>query len=133
MKDPGKQVPNICPLEQGGIQSKHNARCGRKCQVPHVKTNAPSAIQKQCMVSLSIRGPRLSNALPARVRDIPNCSTDIFKRSLDRYIATILDEPQIHGYTAFRKADTNSLLDMTQAGDIEKSTDTGGHPWSPGE
>ena len=29
-------------------------------------------------------------------------------------IATIFDEPQIPGYTAFRKADTNSLLDMTQ-------------------
>ena len=68
-----KQVSNISPLEQGGIQSKHNARRGRICQVPHVKTNAPSAIQKQRMVSLSICGPRLFNALPARVRDIPNC------------------------------------------------------------
>ena len=38
---PEKQVSNICPLEQGGIQSKHNARRGRICQVPHVKTTAP--------------------------------------------------------------------------------------------
>ena len=84
-----KQVPNICPLEQGGIQSKHNACRGRICQVPHVKTNAPPVIQKQHMPSMSIHGPCLFNALRARVRDIPNCSTDIFKRSLDRYIATI--------------------------------------------
>ena len=58
-----KQVPNICPLEQGGIQYKQNARHDRICQDPHVKTNAPPAIQKQRMASLSIRGLRLFNAL----------------------------------------------------------------------
>ena len=57
-----EQVSNICPLEQGGMQSKHNARRGRICQVPHVKTDAPSAIQKQNMARFSIRGPRLFNA-----------------------------------------------------------------------
>ena len=128
-------MPNIYPLEQGGMQSKHNARRGRICQVPHVKTNAPSVIQR--ISSFSIRGPRLFSALPERVIDIPNCSTDIFKRSLDIYIATILGEPQIPGYTALRKADTNNLFDMTQiaaqiltweAGDIEKSTDRSDHP-----
>ena len=54
------------------------------------------------------------------------------------YLLTyILDKPHIPGYTASRKADTNSLLDMAQVaapiltwevGDIEKSTNRGGHP-----
>ena len=39
-----------------------------------------------------------------------------FKHELDRYMATIPDEPQIPGYTAQRQADSNSLLDMNRLG-----------------
>ena len=37
---------------------------------------------------------------------------DIFKRRLDKYLSTIPDEPQVLGYTAQRRADLNSVLDM---------------------
>ncbi|KAK2161512.1 hypothetical protein LSH36_115g05062 [Paralvinella palmiformis] len=49
------------------------------------------------------------------------------------------DEPQIHGYTTQRRAETSSLLDMVQiadalhrqeGGDYESIT-AGGHPWQP--
>ena len=39
---------------------------------------------------------------------------DSFKRRLDRYLNTVPDEPQIPGYTAMRRTESNSLLEMTR-------------------
>ena len=33
---------------------------------------------------------------------------------LDRFLATVPDEPQVRGYTAMRRAESNSLLRMAQ-------------------
>ena len=41
-----------------------------------------------------------------------NCSPDIFKRALDRFLSKVPDEPLIPGYTAMRRADSNSLVNM---------------------
>ena len=41
-----------------------------------------------------------------------DCKVDIFKRRLDKYLSTIPDEPQVLGYTAQRRADSNSILHM---------------------
>ena len=38
-----------------------------------------------------------------------------FKEKLDEFLATIPDEPQCPGYTAARRADSNSLLNMVPA------------------
>ena len=40
------------------------------------------------------------------------CKVDIFKRRQDTYPSTILDEPHVLGYTAQRRSDSNSVLDM---------------------
>ena len=40
------------------------------------------------------------------------CKVDIFKRRQDTYPSTIIDEPHVLGYTAQRRADSNSVLDM---------------------
>ena len=40
------------------------------------------------------------------------CKVDLFKRRLDKYLSTIPDEPQVLGYTAQRRADSNSVLHM---------------------
>ena len=61
---------------------------------------------------LSVKGPRLFNILPVELRNLKNISVKAFKRTLDRYLATVPDEPLIPGYTAMRRADSNSLLDM---------------------
>ena len=42
------------------------------------------------------------------------CKVDTFKRRLDNYLTTIPDEPQVLGYTAQRRADSNSVLDMAK-------------------
>ena len=39
---------------------------------------------------------------------------DTFKRYLDKYLRTVSDEPQILGYTALQRAESNSLFDMAQ-------------------
>ena len=46
-----------------------------------------------------------------------DCKVDIFKRSLDKYISTIPDEPLVLGYTAQRRADSNSILHMGKFAD----------------
>ena len=137
------QVPNTSSLDNGGIEATYHLRRGRMCQVPKPRKNAPTQVQKQRNASLSVRGPRLFNSMPAIIRNIINCSTDTYKRSLDKYLATVPDEPQIPRYTAYRRAETNSLLDMAQFAapqaspweveDYETSSIRGGQPWSPWE
>ena len=57
------------------------------------------------------------------------CSVDSFKLKLDRYLMAVPDEPQIQGYTAIRRAESNSLLDMIKLakkpGDKASPTTTG--------
>ena len=89
----------------------------------------------------TVHAPRLFNALPAHVRNITGCSMDSFKRQLDKYLRTVPDEPQINGYTAIRRADSNNILHMIQSATAQlvstlEGPDSlyvarGGHPWSP--
>ena len=58
--------------------------------------------------------------------DVPVCPMDAkglsiqgtygykFKLHLDRFLATVPDEPQVRGYTAMRRAESNSLLHIAQ-------------------
>ena len=54
---------------------------------------------------------------------------ETFKRALDRFLKTIPDEPQIPGYTACRRADSNSILQMINV----KSKTAGGSLLLSGE
>ena len=77
-------------------------------------THCPKVIQNMREASIPVRGQRLFNTLPKEVRDITGCEVETFKRELDKYLRGVPDEPQIPGYTAQRRADTNSLLHMTR-------------------
>lgn len=137
------QVPNICSPERGGISTKWHIRRGRYCVVPTVSNRVSQAVQSLRYTSFAIHAPRLFNLLPSCVRNITGCSVDSFKRQLDRYLRSVPDEPQIAGYTAMRRADSNSLIHMTQhataqlvstlEGTDHLSVARGGHPWSPRE
>ena len=48
------------------------------------------------------------------VWNISGCTVETFKLHLDRFLATVPDEPQVRGYTAMRRAESNSLLHMAQ-------------------
>ena len=58
--------------------------------------------------------PATFNTLPRDIRNMTGCKVDTFKRRLDNYLSTIPDEPQVLGYTAQRRADSNSVLDMAK-------------------
>ena len=106
------QVPDFTADK---IYSMNNeGRLGRKCSSPSVKNTAASAIKKIRYASLSVKGPQLFNSLPAEIRNLNNCSVETFKRALDRFLSNVPDEPLIPGYTAMRRADSNSLVDMVK-------------------
>ena len=68
------------------------------------------------------------NSLPLDLRNSTGCSVDAFKRKLDRFLRTVPDEPQIPGYTAMRRADSNSLLDMVKVSAVSIPGDRASPP-----
>ena len=67
---------------------------------------------KSARASLVFNGAQLFNVLPKPLRDMSGVSLDSFKRALDQFLNTVPDEPQIPGYTAYRRADSNSIIDI---------------------
>ena len=110
------QVPNIIHSgnSNGAIRASNHSRRGRLCTVPSIRTQSSRHVQQLREASLPVRGQRLFNSLPQSLRSMTGCSTDVFKRALDLYLRDIPDEPQIQGYTSCRRAETNSLLDMSR-------------------
>ena len=109
-------VPNLISSDSNSekVTAKWHKRRGRECIVPRVNRKASQRIQTLIYASLPVRGQQLFNILPARIRNTTGCSVDCFKRKLDGYLNTVPDEPQIPGYTAQRRAETNSLIDMAR-------------------
>ena len=99
-------------LPHNSIQTKTTLRNGRVCVIPLVKNNLPAKLRSMREGSFSVNGPSLFNKLPARIRNLKNISVDKFKETLDEFLHTIPDEPQCPGYTAYRRAESNSLLHM---------------------
>ena len=133
-------TPNFNQPNLGGIREYWNARRGRLCDVPIVKARAPAAFRQMRYSSFGIIGPRLFNILPKELRNISNCTLEMFKRKLDKYLKTVPDEPLVSGYTSFRRADSNSLIHMVQFANaplsslgnpVNSSLAGGGHPWPP--
>ena len=100
-------VPNFSGLSE--ITPRYSDRHGRSC---FQRSLTRSSFQQLRSNSLSVHGLQLFNALPRKVRDLHNCSKEKFKSTLDSYLKLIPDEPQIPGYTATRRASSNSIMDM---------------------
>jgi len=88
------------------------SRDGRKCVTSAPRRNCPAAIQRIRDQSLAVHGARLFNCLPKELRNVRNCGIEDFKSKLDGFLYLIPDEPQILGYTANRRAESNSIIDM---------------------
>ena len=103
-----KVLENLVPNINDGIKFKENPRLGRMCalSIPNPKT------LKIRESSLPFQGARLFNILPKTIRNIKNVPIEKFKTALDAYLKTIPDEPQIQGYTACKRANTNSIIHM---------------------
>ena len=109
------QVPCLTSIDGNPkVKCKWHTRRGRECIIPPVNRNAPRNIQAMKHASLPVRGQQLFNILPREIRNMTECTVDMFKRHLDKYLSTVPDEPQIPGYTAQRRAESNSILDLAK-------------------
>ena len=131
------QVPNVSLSDQQGIQSVWHPRRGRNCKVPLINLRGTKHFQTVRNASFGVRGPRLFNILPAYIRNKTGCTVDTFKYLLDKYLATVPDEPQLRGYTSMRRAESNSLVNMAQfatsqqiqlEGTVSETVQRGDHP-----
>ena len=123
------------------IKSRWHQRRGRYCQVPHVGRSGTTAAQNLRLSSFAVHAPRLFNSPPDYIRNTTDCSLNVFKGLLDTFLASVPGDSLIRGYTAYRRADTNSLLDMVRFAtaqsmlrleEPDKISDAGGgHLWSP--
>ena len=104
-------VPNLTN-QRTQIKSTSSIRFGRKCVIPSVTKSASSRVQSLREESLSVNGAQLFNILPKDLRNMTNVELPVFKKQLDEFLATIPDEPLSPGYTATRRAESNSLLHM---------------------
>ena len=102
-------VPNL--LDRSKILEKTSFRYGRLCCVPKITTvsNRWRSLREG---SFCIDGPKLFNSLPPHIRNLKNIDVLHFKKELDNFLRTVPDEPLSAGYTAYRKAASNSLLHM---------------------
>ena len=103
-------VPNISCEGDSGIKKLHSLRNGRSCTISPLLNSTPTAIQRLREGSLTYHGAKLFNALPKDLRNTTNCSTLAFKHKLDKFLAQIIDQPLVDGYTSGRQAESNSLL-----------------------
>ena len=107
-------VPNLS-VEDSKIKSTTPLRNGRLCNIPVLSNTAPAKIRILREGSLGMNGTKLFNALPKHIRNLTNVSLLGFKKNLDEFLSTIADEPLSSGYTAGRRAESNSLIHMIPA------------------
>ena len=115
------QVPN---LECTPVISHHHQRRGRECRVPVVSNSASPLVRQARYSSIVVRGPRLFNCLPQKIRNLSGCGVEDFKRALDGFLFKIPDEPPVHGYTQYRRCETNSLVDWCVSAQLRQLEDT---------
>ncbi len=113
-----KILEGLVPNVNEEVNSYNHTRHGRKCQIRRIvgQRKICSLIEE----SFCIQGPKLFNLLPKHLRDLSGVSLDIFKKGIDDFLSKIPDEPQLIGYTAMRKADSNSLVDMIKIGSFSR-------------
>ena len=98
-------VPNF------GVKIAYNKRTGRHCTIPIIKPSASCRTRNLRYNSMAVHGPRLFNGLPVSLRNMTECSVDVFKRALDNFLETIPDQPRVPGLTKYCVRGGNSLTD----------------------
>ena len=99
------QVPNFSGTDSK-IKSRWHQRKGCYCQVPHVDRGGTTAAQNLHLSSFAVHAPRLFNSLPDYIRNTTDCSLNVFKGLLDKFLASVPDKPLIRGYTAYAAEQT---------------------------
>ena len=92
-----EKAPNISSSGTQLIESTWHIRHGRLCHIPVIPSRTPGKINAARYSSISIRGPRLFNALPRSIRNMTGCSVDLFKSHLDALLKKLSDEQPYQG------------------------------------
>ena len=80
---------------------------------PQVFTSKASRGATMLHNSFTRRAPRLFNALPRELRNLPeDTSIDAVKKKLDIFLKDVKDEPRIYGYYPTNNAASNRLEDQ---------------------
>ena len=109
-------VPNLPGRSR--VFSKQTLRTGRVCVIPTTPTSTKNRLQRLREESFCVNGPRLFNTLPSYLRNLTGVSQMDFKSKLDKFLWTVADEPLIRGYTASRRAESNSLQHMIRVSQV---------------
>ena len=111
-------APNPREAEDGGIKVRYHIRHGRKCYRTGI--NAPTAfLRKLQNQSFLIHGPKVFNSVPKNIRNITQCSVEVFKRKLDGWLNSLPDEPPTSGSERTR-AESNSIPHQVQFLETER-------------
>ena len=105
-------VPNL--TDRSKIRTKSSLRFGRICCIPPL-TTVNNRLQNLRDGSFCVNGPKLFNCVPSYIRNLKGIELPEFKKELDKFLRTVADEPLSQGYTAGRRAASNSLLHMVLA------------------
>ena len=104
---------NAFDMDQTRI-SRNSHRTKALQALRSVTKYTPARVKAARYASLGYRSPCLFNTIPADLRNLTNVLVDKFKKELDKFLSMVTDEPQIPGYTTYRRADTNSIVDMVK-------------------
>ena len=88
--------------------TNEGTRRGRECVVADIIRSSPVVVRRARENSLSVKGARMFNLLPAHLRNITSDKVHHFKSKLDVFLKEIADEPT--SPQEGRAAETNCLL-----------------------
>ena len=101
-------VPNFSN-QKFRIETVLSGRRGRSCVLPPLNTGTSARMQTIVDGSFSVRGAKLFNSLPKKLRNFEG-SVDSFKNALDSFLSKVRDQPYTPGY--HQSAPSNSLIDQ---------------------
>ena len=101
-----------CKVPNPGISFKWSPRRGKVLSYPSVRCQ-PSKAATLLYHSFTRRAPRLFNALPQYLRNIPaNTAADTIKAQVDKFLQKVPDEPRISGHFPTNSACSNRVEDQ---------------------
>ena len=107
-----------------GLQENTQPRRGRLCYV----RSTLGTTHKVCTLvhnSFTYNGTSIFNSLPREIRDHTGTSLESFKRTLDKWLSRIPDEPPTPGYSNFHH---NTLPEITRRTGAADPGTSGGPP-----
>ena len=90
------------------VDFSRSPRRGRLVTPCYTGAKVPAMVRKAREASLTSKGAKIFNLLPAYIRNINSDNVDTFKKELDSFLRLVPDQPTIPGHP--RAAETNSLL-----------------------